>query len=109
MAARKRRIFARTIALSRIRNGRVYFWRAAWRTISKSRLTSGCVSKRASCGCFGSAACLVRMRLLRSPINVLLRNHDLGFRDVADANVVGETRVPFACHDDLLLLVESKD
>src|SRR5882672_6015684 len=56
MAARKRLALPRTIAVSRIRNGRVYFWLAAWRTISKSRLTSGCVSKSCSCGCRSEAS-----------------------------------------------------
>jgi hypothetical protein len=49
----------------------------------------------------------VRAMLLRSPIKVSpLPN--LSFRNVPDANVVQRTRVPFACHDDLLPLVESK-
>src|SRR5688500_19075060 len=106
MAARKRRILLRTIAVSRIRNGRVYFWRAAWRTSSKSRLTSACVSKTASCG---TAACFVLAKLLlRSPIKVSPIHRQLSLRNVSDDDVVGRTRVPFACHDDLLLSVESK-
>src|SRR5688572_18198031 len=107
MAARKRRILLRTIAVSRIRKGRVYFWRAAWRTSSKSRLTSACVSNTASCGCCGTA-CLVLTKLLRSPIKVSPRDHELSFGNVTYDDVVGGTRVPFACHDDLLLRVESK-
>src|SRR4026209_589195 len=74
MAARKRRALSRTMALFRIRKGRAYFSLAAWRTISKSRLTSGCVSKSCSCG---KAVCLLlRLRLLelllgRTPILIL--------------------------------------
>src|SRR5574340_286258 len=70
MAARKRLTLPRTMAVSRTRNGRLYFWRAAWRTVSKSRLTSGCVSKSCSCGCCLRSAPL-RAMLLRSPINGL--------------------------------------
>jgi hypothetical protein len=65
------------------------------------------VSKSASCGC--GAVCLLRaMLLLRSPIKVLLAESELSFRNVPNDNVVGRARVPHACHDDLLLLVESK-
>src|SRR5688572_16206273 len=107
MAARKRRTLSRTIAVSRIRNGRVYFWLAACRTSSKSRLTSAYVSKSASCG--ATAVCLLVTKLLRSPINVSPReSRYLSFRNVPDDDVVGGTRVPNACHDDLLLSVESK-
>src|SRR5262245_30307464 len=105
MAARKRLALARTMAVSTIRNGRWYFWLAAWRTISKSRLTSGCVSKSCSCGCcLATADCLLRMKLLgRSPIKVLPEKK-LTFRNVADGNVVYAEADPGACHDDLLLL-----
>src|SRR6267378_4144861 len=105
MAARKRRTLPRTMAVSTIRNGRVYFWLAAWRTISKSRLTSGCVSKSCSCGCcLANADCLVRAKLLgRSPITISPRI-ELSFRNVANGNVVDRKRNPRACHDDLLLL-----
>src|SRR5687768_6566114 len=106
MAARKRRILLRTIAVSRIRKGRVYFWRAAWRTHSKSRLTSACVSNTASCG--AAAGFVLAKLLLRSPIKVSLSHDPLSLRNVAHDDLVGPTRVPFACHDDLLLLVESK-
>jgi hypothetical protein len=61
----------RTMAVSTIRNGRVYFWLAARRTMSKSRLTSACVSKSCSCGCcLATALLLLRMMLGRSPIKV---------------------------------------
>src|SRR6478672_11617943 len=108
MAARKRRTLPRTMAVSTIRNGRVYFWLAACRTISKSRLTSGCVSKRLSCGCcLVTALCLVRTTLTgRSPIK-LSRANELGFRNVPNANVVHRIRVSLACHDDLLFLAKS--
>src|SRR3954462_15963957 len=107
MAARKRRTLSRTIDVSRIRNGRVYFWRAAWRTISKSRLTSGCVSKSCSCGCgFGSAA--LRAMLLRSPIKVLL-GVELSFRNVSNLDFVSHNQASLgASHDGLLLRAESK-
>src|SRR5580765_4383243 len=107
MGARKRRTLSRTMAVSRIRNGRVYFWRAAWRTISKSRLTSGCVSKSCSCGCcFGSAA--LRAMLLRSPIKVLL-GVELSFRNVPNLDLVSHDLTSLgASHDDLLFLAESK-
>src|SRR5690348_8119590 len=105
MAARKRRALARTMAVSTIRNGRLYFCRAAWRTISKSRLTSGWVSKSCSCGCCRATAVgLVRAKLLgRSPIRDS-PNVDLRFWNVADGNVVHAVVDPGACHDDLLLL-----
>jgi hypothetical protein len=54
-----------------------------------------------------AAFCFVRMMLLRSPIRVS-PDQELGFWNVADANGVGRTRVPLACHDDLLLRAESK-
>jgi hypothetical protein len=31
---------------------------------------------------------------------------DLGLRNIADANFIDRAAVPFACHDDLLLLAE---
>src|SRR5215471_14658058 len=102
MAARKRLALARTMAVSRIRNGRVYFCRAAWRTISKSSSTSGCVSKSCSCGCLATAVLLLRMLLGRSPIKVLL-NGKLTFRYVAYGNVVHAIANVGASHDDLLI------
>src|SRR2546423_15319826 len=105
MAARKRLTFPRTMAVSTIRNGRLYFWRADWRTMSKSRLTSGCVSKSCSCGCCFRSAPL-RAMLLRSPINVLLA--ELSFGNVQHAYLVSHGLSPGASHDDLLLFTESK-
>src|ERR1044072_5733319 len=107
MAARKRRTVSRTRGGWRDRKGRGDLWRAAWRTISKSRVTSGCVSKSCSCGCcFGSAA--LRAMLLRSPIKVLL-GVELSFRNVPDRNFVAQHQAsPRASHDDLLLFAESK-
>src|SRR5688572_27352118 len=112
MAARKRRTLPRTIAVSTIRKGRWYFWRAASRTTSKSRLTSGCVSKSSVCGCcFGSAP--LRAMLLRSPINALLGSQNLSFGNVPDGDFgclpfVTHLQSPHASHDDLLFLYESK-
>jgi hypothetical protein len=48
------------------------------------------------------------MLLLRSPIKILLASQNLSFGNVPDANFVRGTRVPVACHHDLLLVVESK-
>src|SRR3954464_362590 len=106
MAARKRRTLPRTMAVSPIRNGRVYFWLAACRTISTSGLASGWVSKSLSCGCcLLTAVCRVRTKLTgRSPIKLSWAN-ELRFRNVPNANVV-HRRVPLACHDDLLFLAK---
>src|SRR5436309_3573588 len=109
MAARKRLALARTMAASRIRNGRVYFCLAAWRAISKSSSTSGCVSKSCSCGCcLATAVLLLRLKLLgRSPIKVLLAR-ELTFGNVAYGNVVHAVADPRTSHDDLLLLKAQK-
>src|SRR5580765_95788 len=107
MAARKRLALARTMAVSTIRNGRVYFCLAAWRAISKSSSTSGCVSKSCSCGCcLATALLLLRVMLLgRSPIKVLpIRKGKLTFRNIAYGNVVHAVANLVASHDDLLLL-----
>src|SRR5687768_3704740 len=98
MAARKRRTLPRTIAVSTIRNGRVYFWLAAWRTMSKSRLTSACVSKSCSWGCcLATAACLLRPMLLggRSPIYVSpkVAGMNLSLRNVANATCMSHDRI----------------
>src|SRR4051812_11222662 len=106
MAARKRLALPRTMAVSTIRNGRVYFWLAAWRTMSKSRLTSACVSKSCSCGCcLATAVLLLRAKLLgRSPIKVSGDIGKLTFRNVSHGHVVHGISNALACHDDLLLL-----
>src|SRR3954464_7472045 len=107
MAARKRLALPRTMAVSTIRNGRLYFCLAAWRTISKSRLTSGCVSKSCSCGCCCLAsACLLRVKLGRSPINGLPvgKERELTFGNIPNRDVVHAFADPGACHDDLLLV-----
>src|SRR5689334_5734587 len=108
MAARKRFAFSRTIAVSRMRKGRLYFCLAASRTSSKSRLTSGCVSKSCSCGCWRTTFCLLRAKLLRSPIDSLQSESELSFRNVPDDHVVNGAGVLLASHDDLLLLAEYK-
>src|SRR2546425_9900767 len=96
MAARKRLTLPRTMAVSMIRNGRLYLWCAAWRTISKSRLTSGCVIEelfllRLLGKCVLSAACKATWAIPHQSSPEM----DLGLRNIADADFIDRAAVPF--------------